>query len=143
MIPTLAPVPALVVAAPCTLSGDIRALAVSGRTVLVRLPRGYDSPTNRDRRYPVFYLLDGQNVFDGATSFIGGNEWRADETADALEASGKIEPVILVAVYNAGANRVNEYTPAKDIKNQVGGGADAYGKWMAETLKPTIDRAFR
>ncbi|MBC7806089.1 MAG: alpha/beta hydrolase, partial [Akkermansiaceae bacterium] len=34
-------------------------------------------------------------------------------------------------------------TPAKDIKNQVGGGADAYGKWMAETLKPTIDRAFR
>ncbi len=64
----LAPLPALI-GAPCTLSGDIRALAVSGRTVLVRLPRGYDNPANRNRRYPVFYLLDGRNVFDGATAF--------------------------------------------------------------------------
>lgn len=142
MVPMLVPIPALI-AAPCTLSGDIRALAVSGRTVLVRLPKGYDSPANRARRYPVFYLLDGQNVFDGATSFIGGNEWKADETANALEASGKIEPVILVAIYNAGAERINEYTPVKDAKVKAGGGADVYGKWMTETLKPTIDRSFR
>ncbi|MBC8136331.1 MAG: alpha/beta hydrolase [Fibrella sp.] len=142
MIPVIAPLPALV-GVPCTLSGDIRALAVSGRTVLVRLPSGYDSPANRNRRYPVFYLLDGQNVFDGATAFIGGNEWKADETADALEAIGKIEPVILVAVYNAGAERVNEYTPVRDAKFKAGGGADTYGKWMAGTLKPTVDRTFR
>ncbi len=140
MVPTLPPIPALV-AAPCTLSGDIRALAVSGRTVLVRLPTGYDTPANRKRRYPVFYLLDGQNVFDAATSFAG--EWEADETAAKLEAAGKIEPVILVAVYNGGADRADEYTPFHDTKLKTGGGADAYGKWMKVTLKPEIDGRFR
>ena len=83
------------------------------------------------------------SAYPELTSFISGNEWKADETASALEASGKIEPVILVAVYNAGAERVNEYTPIKDGKLKVGGGADGYGKWMAGTLKSTVDRAFR
>ncbi|MBC8139876.1 MAG: alpha/beta hydrolase [Armatimonadetes bacterium] len=133
--------PATIVAAPCSLSGDIRALAVSGRTVMVRLPVGYDLLINAKRRYPVLYLLDGQNVFDDATAFAG--EWHADETATRLEAAGKIVPVIIVAVYNAGAERVNEYTPVKDAKLNAGGGAVAYGKWMADTLKLAIDRAYR
>ncbi len=141
MLPPALAAIAIVVAAPCTLSGDIRALAVSGRTVLVRLPAGYDVPTSAKRRYPVLYLLDGQNVFDDATSFAG--EWHADETVTHLESAGKIEPVIIVAVYNAGANRVNEYTFAKDAKIGAGGGGIAHGKWMTDTLKPTIDRAYR
>ena len=45
--------------------------------VIVYLPPGYDE--DADRRYPVLYLHDGQNVFDEATSF--GDEWRVDETA--------------------------------------------------------------
>ena len=143
MIPLPIPAVAALVAAPCTLSGDIRALAVSGRTVLVRLPAGYDAAPNAKRHYPVLYLLDGQNVFDGATAFIGGQEWHADETATRLEAAGKIEPVILVAVYNAGAARVNEYTPQKDEKIGAGGGASVYQRWMTDTLKTTIDRTFR
>ena len=43
------------------------------RTVRVYLPRGY---TNCEGcRYPVVYFMDGQNVFDAATSYVG--EWRA------------------------------------------------------------------
>ena len=135
--------PTIAITAPCTLSGDIRAHAVSGRTVLVRLPLGYDLPANKGRRYPVFYLQDGQNLFDGATAFIGGQEWRADETVNDLEKNHSIEPVILVAIYNAGAERTNEYTPARSAKYNTGGGADTYGDWLSGTLKPFVDKTYR
>jgi len=137
------PLPALVVSAPSTLTGDIRACSISGRTVLIRLPIGYDAPANRHRRYPVFYLQDGQNLFDGATAFIGGQEWRADETTQELEQRHEIEPVILVALYNAGADRANEYTPVRDEKYKTGGAAETYGKWLSDTVKPFVDSHYR
>ncbi len=66
-------------ARPHTLTGQIRTHAAfhsqflpTDRDVLVYLPPGYDDPKNADRRYPVLYLHDGQNVFDSATSFIPG-----------------------------------------------------------------------
>src|ERR1035441_7464765 len=54
------------------------------RDVIVYLPPGYETG---DERYPVLYLQDGQNLFDGATAFAG-NEWRADITADGRIRSG-------------------------------------------------------
>jgi pullulanase len=38
-------------------------------TVVVYLPPDYD--TSEDRRYPVLYMQDGQNLFNEATSFNG------------------------------------------------------------------------
>ena len=52
------------------------------RDVQVYLPPGYRR--SRQRRYPVLYLHDGQNVFDAATSFAGV-EWGADESAERLD----------------------------------------------------------
>src|SRR5256886_2826321 len=88
------------------------------------------------KRYPVLYLHDGQNLFDGATSFIPGQEWRVDETAQRLIGAGKIEPLIIVGVYNTGKDRINEYTPAEDPKYKLGGKADLYGRMLVEELKP-------
>lgn len=129
-----------------TLTGDVRTHASfesrildNRRDVLVYLPPGYGKSR---KRYPVFYLQDGQNVFDGATSFIAGQEWRADETAETLIRSGAIEPLIIVAVNNAGAQRMAEYTPAPDAKYK-GGNADLYGRMIVEELKPFIDRQYR
>ena len=62
------------------------------RDVLVWLPPGYDSDTKR--RYPVLYMLDGQNIFDESTSFKG-DEWQADETATRLVKQREIEPLIV------------------------------------------------
>ena len=112
-----------------------------GRDVLVYLPPGYDAPGNRARRYPVLYLHDGQNVFDGATSFLPNREWRVDETAQALIEEKAIEPLLIVAVYNAGADRNDEYTPTRG--ERFGGKADAYGRMLVEELKPFIDRTYR
>lgn len=133
---------------PQTLTGDIRVhkkfhsqFLTSDRDVLVYLPPGYEAATRS--RYPVIYFHDGQNLFDGATAYIPGKEWRIDETAQALIAAGTIEPLIIVGVYNAGNQRVNEYTPAEDPKYKQGGKADLYGRMLVEELKPFIDRTYR
>src|ERR1700731_3244771 len=61
------------------------------RFVRVWLPTGYDEPQNQGQRYPVFYLNDGQNLFEASTAF-GGVEWQADETADRMIREGAIPP---------------------------------------------------
>ncbi|MDX6497592.1 MAG: hypothetical protein QOG23_852 [Blastocatellia bacterium] len=133
---------------PHTLTGDIRFhkafhsnILDNDRDLVVYLPPGYEA--DKEKRYSVFYLQDGQNLFDGATSFIPGQEWRADEAAQSLITAGKIEPLIIVGVYNTGKDRINEYTPAVDAKYKMGGKADLYGRLLVEELKPFIDAQYR
>lgn len=115
----------------------------NSRDVLVYLPPQYK--TDPRRRFPVMYLHDGQNVFDGATSFIPNQEWKADEAAQGLIESGLIEPLILVAIPNMGLERGNEYLPTlREMQGQsVGGKADLYLKFVAHELKPLVDAKFR
>jgi predicted alpha/beta superfamily hydrolase len=110
------------------------------RDIIVYLPPGYETSL---RRYPVLYLQDGQNLFDGATSFIPGMEWRVDETAQALIDRGEIEPLIIVGIYNTGEQRVFEYTQTRDVRHKVGGKARRYGRMLVEELKPFIDSEYR
>ena len=79
---------------------------------IVYVPQAFNDDPNRF--FPVLYLHDGQNLFDPETSFIKGNYWRVGETADALIASGEVEPLVIVGIYNAGAKRIDEYTPLED-----------------------------
>jgi len=85
------------------------------RTLRILVPPGYDAPANRDRRYPVLYLNDGQNLFDAATSTFTGREWRVDETVRELTAAGRIPPLIVVGIDHAGPRgRFREYFPWVD-----------------------------
>ena len=111
------------------------------RDVLVYLPPGYESDTGR--HYPVLYLHDGQNLFDGATSFVEGQEWHVDETAEDLITRGVIQPIIVVGVYNTGSHRMDEYTPTPDPRMGHGGKANLYGRMLTEELKPFIDTVYR
>jgi predicted alpha/beta superfamily hydrolase len=110
------------------------------RTVQVYLPPQYLE--EKDRRFPVFYLHDGQNLFDGKTSYIPGRTWNAHTTADRLNIEGQIEPVILVGIANTGLGRMAEYTPTRDVK-MGGGDGLRYGRMLIEELKPWIDRSYR
>jgi predicted alpha/beta superfamily hydrolase len=110
------------------------------RAVAVYLPEQYLE--QEERRFPVFYLQDGQNLFDGRTSFIAGHTWNAHTTADRLTGEGQIEPLILVGIANTGLHRMAEYTPTRDFK--LGGGeGPSYGRLLIEELKPFIDRTYR
>lgn len=109
------------------------------RDLIVYLPEGY---AHEGKSYPVLYLHDGQNLFDGATSYIPGRTWSMYETADALIAAGEIEPLLIVGVYNTGTHRITEYTPTRNPK--LGGGeADRYGQLLIDEIKPFIDRTYR
>ena len=110
------------------------------RAVSVYLPPQYLE--QEERRFPVFYLQDGQNLFDGRTSYIAGKTWRANTTADRLAEAGEIEPVILVGVANTGLRRMAEYTPTRDFK-MGGGEGRSYGRLLMEELKPQIDKSYR
>ena len=128
-----------------TITGEVRrhdafpSRFVKARDVLVWLPPGYD--VQPKRRYPVVYLQDGQNVFDGATSFIPGQEWRADEAADRLVRSRRLEPFIMVAVANT-SDRMAEYTAEPDAKHGGGRSAD-YFRFLLEELQPFVDANYR
>ncbi len=110
------------------------------RAISIYLPEAYR--TQPRRRFPVFYLHDGQNLFDGRTSYVVNRTWHAGETADALTRDGLIEPVILVGIANTGVRRMAEYTPTRD--HRLGGGEGGrYGRLLTEELKPFIDRRVR
>ena len=111
----------------------------TSRDLIVYLPPNYEPD---GCRCPVLYLQDGQNLFDPATAF-GGQDWRADVTADELILQGAIEPVILVGVYNTGSRRISEYTPTRDPRTRKGGKAGRYAEMLAREVKPFIDREYR
>lgn len=108
--------------------------------MVVYLPPNYD--LEDWRRYPVLYLHDGQNLFDSATAFAGV-EWGVDETAQRMIQKGTVEPIIIVGIYNTGEQRIDEYTPTIDSRQNRGGKADAYGRFIVEELKPFIDHRYR
>jgi predicted alpha/beta superfamily hydrolase len=109
------------------------------RDLIVYLPPGYDQQP--ERRFPVLYLHDGQNLFDGATSFIPGMDWHVGQTADQCIYEGHVEPLIIVGMYNTKA-RVREYTPTQ-VPKLGGGRADRYAKFLIEEVKPFIEREYR
>ena len=116
------------------------------RTVRVYLPAGYANGTNA---FPVLYLQDAQQIF--APGWFG--DWRVDETVDSLVATGRLRGIIVVGVDN-GPARWDEYSPwinrhmrdwidsawAKPVQ---GGEGSAYVSFIANTLKPRIDRQYR
>lgn len=131
-----------------TLTGDIRfhrnfhsKFLPIDRDIAIYLPPGYETDTTA--RYPVLYQQDGQNAFDGATSFFRGEERHLDEGAQELILSHKSKPLIIVGIYSTGLNRINEYTPTRLPCEGKGGQADLYGRMLVEEIKPFIDSQYR
>src|SRR4029077_13205200 len=102
-------------------------------------PRYHEQP---QRRFPVLYMHDGQNLFDGATSFIPGVDWHVGHTADDFILTGAVQPLIIVGIYNIGKSRIHEYTPTK-APHLGGGRADRYGKFLLQEVMPFIHREYR
>ncbi len=120
---------------------------VAARNVDVWLPPGYPE----DKKYPVLYMHDGQNIFEPISS-IGGVAWEMDKAITRLVDAKKIPSLILVGVWNSDI-RWREYMPQKAYeaadfeKNrktfiQLAGGdsnSDSYLKFLVEEVKPFID----
>jgi predicted alpha/beta superfamily hydrolase len=123
------------------------------RFLRVWLPPGYDDEENRDRRYPVLYLNDGQNLFEPATSFTGV-EWQVDETADGLIRENVIAPMIIVGIDNAGKARLREYMPYRAFSLQpslqpslqamiMRAQGKRYPDFLLKEVMPFVERNYR
>ena len=117
------------------------------RNLRVWLPPGYHDPASSDRFYPVLFLNDGQNLFDSATALFGSKEWQVDEIATALLEAGRISPIVVVGIDNAGrSGRAREYLPFPDAfldppePNPQG---SLYGEFLAEEVIPFVESHFR
>ena len=114
----------------------------SSREVIVYLPEAYFSQPQR--RFPVLYLHDGNNLFEPSTSYCG-DIWAVDEVLEAGVAAGLLEPVILVGIYNS-PQRVHEYTwhplPVS-AQRTIGGKGPHYCAFVVQELKSLIDASYR
>jgi predicted alpha/beta superfamily hydrolase len=127
-----------------TVTGDLRVYhdlyspqLDNRRDVLAWLPESYG---RGDRRYPVLYMHDGQNLFDAQTSYAG--EWRVDETMIELGREGC--EAIVVGLPHQGDLRMVEYSPFPAAGPEwPDGRGDAYLDFILETVKPLIDASFR
>lgn len=106
------------------------------RTVRLYLPPGYE---RAQRRYPVVYMHDGQNLFDDATAYAG--EWGVDETLNALATSRGLK-LIVVGIDNGGAERIHELN-AWDHPEYGKGEGREYLAFIVEVLKPWVDQHYR
>lgn len=150
---------ALLLTAPAAAQADGRLVDWEGvtsahvqpRNVTIWLPPGYD---RSNRRYPVIYMHDGQNIFVPGRAY-GGEEWGVDEALSRMIAAGQTRGAIVVGVWNTNL-RGREYLPAKwlpllppETRTRIEAFhtgpsiADAYLRFLVEELKPRIDREFR
>lgn len=162
---TAAPLPPLEAGpVPSVSAGRIERLSidgnarVAGRAVDVWLPPDYPARAP----YAVALMFDGQMLFDAGTTW-NQQEWGADETAAALQASGRTRPFLIVAVPNAGPARHAEYfpqAPFEALPEPVRRGlladarrgesplfsrapySDDFLKWIDETVLPSVASRF-
>ena len=161
----LAPMAAWTADLPKVASGRIERLAdfpstqVPPRNVDVWLPDGYPN----DAPYAVLYMHDGQMLFDAATTW-NHQEWKADEVAAELIATGQTRPFIIVGIWNGGDARAVEYFPQKPLDRLAPSDRDAllgmtygdgrklfsgsvysdrYLRFLVTELKPYIDTHFK
>ncbi len=99
--------------------------------IIVWLPPSYHH--NTQKRYPVLYMHDGQNIMDPRTAYIG-YDWRIDETATLLIKKNLIEEIIIVGIYNS-PDRLSEYSDC-ELGNR-------YMDFLIHSVKNFIDVMYR
>ncbi|MEE4195766.1 MAG: alpha/beta hydrolase-fold protein [Anaerolineae bacterium] len=126
------------------------------RNVDIWLPPAYEE--NPNQRYPVLYMHDGQNLFEPEKAYTGIT-WGVAEAITRLAKEGKIEPAIVVGIWNT-ENRFGDYLPAKPFHTPKGRRvdklfrlnrgyrkaklvADEYLKLIVEIIKPKVDESYR
>jgi predicted alpha/beta superfamily hydrolase len=105
----------------------------------IYVPDGYDQS---EERYPVMYMLDGQNLFYDQDATYG-KSWGLKDFLDGYD-----KPFIVVGMEcdHNGNNRLSEYSPFTFNLPQHGpviGKADLLLEWIADDLKPWVDETWR
>lgn len=138
---------------------NFQSIFVGARNVDIWLPEGY----NRNKKYAVLYMHDGQMLFDATTTW-NRQSWDADDVAAKLMQEGKVQNFIIVGIWNIGKTRHADYFPQKPFESlsteqknfiskqlQPDGQpdevfqavSDNYLKFLVTELKPFIDKKYK
>lgn len=126
---------------------------IGSKPYAVYLPASYNKKPEKE--YAVLYMMDRQNLFIDSLAY-GGVSWRIDKVVDSLVQLGEIQELIIVGIDHASEKRFSEYVPQKPLQSlpvsyldslrslgQYPPYADKYLSFLAQELKPQIDKAFR
>lgn len=114
---------------------------ITGRTIRIYLPRGYDS--HPWKRYPVIYMQDGQNMADPANPG-GTGSWQFDATAARETRQGRMREIIIVGIDNIPHYRRTELNPTGDTyPGEVPGLGWDYLRFLVDNVRPTLDFNYR
>lgn len=98
------------------------------RNVDVWLPDGY-LPS---KKYAVLYMQDGQMLFDSLSTW-NHRSWEVDDVICQLIKNQKIEPAIVVGIWNGGKSRHADYFPQKPFDAL----SSAQKMWVTKELQKT------
>lgn len=104
---------------------------------------------SRDKRFPVLYMHDGQNIVDPKRSY-SGSTWEVKESLETLD---NMPEIIVVGISSASdSRRLDEYNPfvfefeAERLKHESGktpgGLGEAYMQDVIHSVKPFVDDNF-
>lgn len=126
---------------------------IENKVYQICLPKSYS--TNPNEKYPVLYMMDGQNLFFDSLAYIG-YAWNIQNVLDSLVEKGITKEVIIVGVENAEAKRFSEYMPQKAVEALPQSGQDSlvafvkypifsdkFLQFLTQELKPHIDKNYR
>lgn len=111
------------------------------RKAYIYLPTSYEK--NPDKRYPVLYMFDGQNVFfDSEATY--GKSWGLKDYLDFTDT----ELIVAAVECNSSPDnaRLSEYAPYTFIDPEFGrfeGRGKIYMDWLVRTFKRNIDKNYR
>lgn len=101
--------------------------------VWVYLPKSY--PHFPNKRYPVLYLHDGQNLFKGLEG--SPEKWQVDDLLDSLDAE-----LMVIALEHGEASRINEYS-VWPHPEYGGGEGKLFAEDLMEVVIPLVDSLYR
>ena len=105
------------------------------RRITVLLPYDYFNTT---KRYPVLYMMDGQNLFEEYAPF---GSWNIHKKLAVLAEKNRHE-VIIVCIDHAGKKRIEEYNYIRHTDKEAGRG-HLFVDWIVNKLKLLIDKNYR
>lgn len=132
---------------------DIEAEGLPLQRITIWLPPEYAAEP--DRRFPVLYMWDGQNLLDPEKTHYG-KAWMVQDVLKGMVARGEAEPHIVVGIHSPeGMDRYRVYLPqfaedaqgpvAQNIAEMAGGpiASRAQLDWVADELTARIDSGYR
>lgn len=116
------------------------------KKIFIWTPENYDK-NDKDTKYSVIYMCDGQNLFDKQSTTYGS--WNVAESVNSMMENSE-NKAIIVGIDNGDGNRDNELTPdLGEIRNSEerldefdNGTGEIFSDFIVDTVMPYINRNY-